>query len=148
MAQSSQKWRENSNKSSSWWIKFFLGLVFLAFAILAYALFKETYKKYQIQKEVDELKHQAEELDQGNQKLRGLVDYFKTQNFSEKEARGKLNVKKEGETMVILKSQENQGEETKTAKQKIEEEQRVANIPNPLRWWSYFFNDKSTLRSP
>ena len=142
MARLSQNWKEGSDKGSSWWIRFFLLIVFLAFVLVAYALFRETYKKYQIQKEVEELEEQAEELSQGNQKLRGLINYFGTKNFSEKEARGKLNVKKEGETLVILRSQEAR-EEDQEKQQKEAEEERLLEIPNPLKWWNYFFEDKT-----
>jgi cell division protein FtsB len=134
-----QNWRKEKRDNSKNWVKFFLIVCLASFAIVAYSLFKETYKKRQIQEEVKKLQEQATSLEQGNQKLKGLIDYFRTQNFSEKEAREKLNVKKEGEKVVILRSQEEQEEEAK--EENLAEEKQLL-IANPLKWWSYFFGER------
>jgi cell division protein FtsB len=134
-----QNWRKEKRDNSKNWVKFFLIVCLASFAIVAYSLFKETYKKRQIQEEVKKLQEQATSLEQGNQKLKGLIDYFRTQNFSEKEAREKLNVKKEGEKVVILRSQEEKEEKTK--EDNLTEEKQLL-IANPLKWWSYFFGER------
>jgi cell division protein FtsB len=134
-----QNWRKEKRDNSKNWVKFFLIVCLASFAIVAYSLFKETYKKRQIQEEVKKLQEQATSLEQGNQKLKGLIDYFRTQNFSEKEAREKLNVKKEGEKVVILRSQEEKEEEAK--EENLAEEKQLL-IANPLKWWSYFFGER------
>lgn len=130
----------NHSDSSGFWIKFFLFISLAVFFLVAYSLVKETRKKYQIQKEVDKLKEEAVSLEQGNQKLKGLIDYFETDNFSEKEAREKLNVKKEGEKLVILKEQEIvlDKEEEESGEEDVK-----PDIPNWLKWFEYFFSDKS-----
>ncbi|MBU2025218.1 MAG: septum formation initiator family protein [Patescibacteria group bacterium] len=130
--------------NSRTWIRFFLFISFLAFVLVTYSLFRETYKKYQIQKEVQDLKNQAAQIEHDNQKLKGLIDYFKTQNFSEKEAREKLNVKKEGESLVILKSQDDNlsGKKNNSNSKLQDPDQESLNIPNPLKWWDYFFKQR------
>lgn len=131
---------KNNTLPSFWsgiWTKLFIAVSIGAFVLVTYALFKETYKKYQIQKEVDELRQEAEQLEKNNQKLRGLVEYFKTENYSEKGAREKLNLKKEGEQVVVLRSPENYTLE-KGETQNEEEPEEIA-MPNPLKWWGYFF---------
>ena len=130
--------RGRNDENSQVWIKFFLTISFLAFVLVTYALFKETYKKYQIQKEVEELQSEADSLKQGNEKLKGLIDYFQTQNFSEKEARGKLNVKKDGEKIVILK-REDETEDAEGNLIEAQDEEVILDLPNPLKWWDYFF---------
>ena len=131
--------QKNNTPPSFWsgfWMKFFIAVSIGAFILVTYALFKETYKKYQIQKEVEELRQEAEQLEKNNQKLRGLVEYFKTENYSEKGAREKLNLKKEGEQVVVLRSPENYAPEKGVAES--EEEPEEIALPNPLKWWDYF----------
>ncbi len=137
MNRTSHNWEKNPRNNSGIWIKFFLAICLASFVLVAYSLFKETYKKRQIQEEVEQLQTQVVSLEQGNQKLKGLIEYFRTQNFSEKEAREKLNVKKEGEKVVILRSQDNQKENSQ--EEDLEEEDLL--IPNPLKWWAYFFGE-------
>lgn len=122
------------------WVRFFLLVGLAAFMIVIYALFKETYKKYQIQKEVDALRLEAENLENGNEKMRGLVEYFKTDNYSEKEAREKLNLKKEGEKVVVLRSEDAPGKEARGNTGNAVQEEN--NMPNPFKWWDYFFKNK------
>jgi hypothetical protein len=126
----------------------------VAFVWTTYSLFKETYRKYQIQKEVETLKFQAESLDRENQKLKGMISYFGTQSFSEKEAREKLNVKKEGEQVVILKEggggkspdnvlqekENNAGEENNNAASP-KTNSFLKEAPNVIKWWDYFFGE-------
>ncbi|MBD3299872.1 MAG: hypothetical protein GF347_00805 [Candidatus Moranbacteria bacterium] len=129
------------------WIKIFGFIVIFSFLVAGYYIVQETYKKLQIKKEVDDLKKQAEELEQGNQKLKGLIEYYKTIGYSEKEAREKLNVKKEGEKVVMIKSEEKKKEsaEQKTANNINEnfEKNFNNNMPNPIKWWDYFFKKRS-----
>ena len=136
-----QNWKKSPKNNSNIWIKFFFAICLISFAVVMYALYKETYKKRQIQEEVQKLKDQAISLEQGNQKLKGLIEYFQTQNFSEKEAREKLNVKKEGEEVVILRFQEDGRE---NAGEEIEESNKDATqtISNPFKWWDYFFGER------
>ncbi|MEA3272976.1 MAG: septum formation initiator family protein [Patescibacteria group bacterium] len=136
-----QNWKKSPKNSSSIWIKFFFAICLVSFAVVMYALYKETYKKRQIQEEVQKLKDQAISLEQGNQKLKGLIEYFQTQNFSEKEAREKLNVKKEGEEVVILRFQESKEKNTGEKEEGLNEEV-VRTISNPLKWWNYFFEER------
>ena len=121
----------------SLWVRFFLLVGVIAFMLVTYALFKETYKKYQIQKEVETLRFEAEDLEKKNEKMRGLVEYFKTDNYSEKEAREKLNLKKEGEKVVVLRSDDSPNKEVRPGTEDLPRQE--INMPNPIKWWDYFF---------
>lgn len=120
-------------------IRFLLIAVALgAIIMISLALTQETYRRYQIQKEIEDLKTQAEKKERDNQKLSSMLEYFKTQDFQEKEAKEKLSVQKEGEKVLMVTGDRNS--ETKT-----EEEVQAANEPkkdertNPRKWWDYFF---------
>lgn len=140
----SQKSKEQP-KNNKLWIRLYLFIVFIAFITAGYNIFKETHKKYQIRKEVDELKAEVKGLEQGNQKIKGLIEYYQTDGFTEKEARKKLNVKKEGEKVVILRKNENQEEDNPTELESNNKEERkdnYTNVSNPSKWWDYFFKEK------
>jgi len=79
-----------------------VGLAVVVF--IGVALGKETYRKYQIQKEIDSLQQEAEKVSEKNQELRQLIEYYQTDAYKELEARKKLGLQKKGEKVVIIKS--------------------------------------------
>jgi cell division protein FtsB len=150
-----RKNRAKKNKASKFWIRFFLIVVLLAFIITGYSIFQEVYQRYQLNKEYAALQAEIQKYEQKNQKQKGLNKYFETSLFSEKEAREKLNVKREGENVVYLKpvkEEENDLEENdletsqepglpneENSDNLNQEEQAAQNLPNPKKWWNYFF---------
>ena len=110
-----------------------------AVVLIALAVTEETYRRYQIQKEIEDLKVQAEKKERDNQKLQGLIQYLKTDDFQEKEAKEQLSLQKEGEKVMVIK-EENTSQNTNqnnefVAPTKPQEDQRS----NSRRWWDYFF---------
>ena len=110
-----------------------------AVVLIALAVTEETYRRYQIQKEIEDLKVQAEKKERDNQKLQGLIQYLKTDDFQEKEAKEQLSLQKEGEKVMVIK-EENTNQNTNqnnefVAPTKPQEDQRS----NSRRWWDYFF---------
>jgi cell division protein FtsL len=114
--------------------------------VISLGVAQETYRREQIQKEIEDLRVQAEKKERENQKLQGLIDYFQTSDFKEKEAKETLSVQKEGENVVLVK------EPTFTEKEKLEMEEERAeteakeaiikkedNRSNLRKWWDYFF---------
>ncbi|MBD3238331.1 MAG: hypothetical protein GF332_01675 [Candidatus Moranbacteria bacterium] len=140
-----------SPRKGNFWNKFFM-LILLAFlAVWSYWMVKVVYRKYQIKKIVQEEKTKAQEFERNNQKLRGELEYFKTRNFIEKEAKEKLNVRKNGEKVAIVKvkpAKEAETEEQKGAEQTNQtdksQNQEPVKIqkPNPIKWWDYFFSSR------
>ena len=106
--------------------------------MISLALTQETYRRYQIQKEIDDLKVQAEKKERENQKLLGMIEYFKTQDFQEKEAKEKLSVQKEGEKVLLVsgdRKNEPVGEEEVSTGKPPQQDNRT----NLRKWWDYFF---------
>ena len=121
-------------------------LLFAALLVLigvAISFSKVTYKRYQLRKEIERLKTQIENLEKRNQEFSSLVEYLKSESFLEKEAREKLNLKKEGEEVVVMPPKI--GEDRETNQGEINEKQATSTqeIPktesNFLKWWRYFF---------
>lgn len=74
------------------------------------------------------------ELEKEHDKLAEKKEYFQSPEFIEEEARNKLNLAKEEETVVILPS--NIEETSQWLKQKGTKEE---NLPNWEKWWDLFF---------
>jgi cell division protein FtsL len=113
-----------------------------AIVMISLALTQETYRRYQIQKEIDDLKTQAEKKERDNEKLKGVIEYFKTDDFQEREAKEKLSVQKEGEKVLMVKGDQPGGNSnTNTAEigaGQTAPEQKD-NRTNLRKWWDYFF---------
>ena len=110
-------------------------LVLILIGIIA-AVGKESYRKYQIDKEVGGIKKEIESLKEENQALSNLLDYFNSEESLEKEARLKLNLLKEGEKLVIITPNKKTDSENQLSED-IEEKQPS----NFEKWLKYLFKD-------
>jgi cell division protein FtsB len=110
-------------------------LVLILIGIIA-VVGKESYRKYQIDKEVGGIKKEIESLKEKNQALSNLLDYFNSEESLEKEARLKLNLLKEGEKLVIITPNKKTDSENQFSED-IEEKQPS----NFEKWLKYLFKD-------
>jgi len=140
------KKRENPDQSRKGviffsWLFFLAGLA--ALVIIGVSLGKETYRKKQIRKEIENLQAEIEKINQENSDLGNLISYLSSQEFQEKEAREKLNLQKEDEKMIVLRKDakpQNSGDaqdENKNAGMKEDK------APNWKKWLELFFSKKS-----
>lgn len=120
-------------------IKSRIFFVFLIPIILALTvgIFQEFYYRYKVQKDLNKLNAEIANLNKQKSELNNLVDYYKNESNLEKEARVRLNLKKEGEKVVIILPQATStGEETISMKLHNGE---LDSLPNYKQWWYYFF---------
>lgn len=101
---------------------------------LGSALSKELYREYTIKKEIDVLKAEIGGMEKDNYELSQLIEYYKTDQYKEAEARKRLNLKAEGEQVVMIDEKEKSVEEVKA-----DEAAQQASVPNRAKWWNYFF---------
>ncbi|MDA3815633.1 MAG: septum formation initiator family protein [Patescibacteria group bacterium] len=138
--------RNIDQKSKKFFLKDFgfrfliiLGVCLLFFIVFKYS--KEAYKQKTVNREIAELQAEIDKLNQDNKNLQGLIEYFQTDDFKEKETKDKLNLVKEGERLVLIKEKE-------IPVETVEEDREVevtVNRPNYYHWWYYFFGiDKTT----
>lgn len=113
--------------------KLFKTVFFLAVLLLAFLVFGEFQKKYQIQKEVAKLQKEIEAIESKNFKLSELLEFYKTSEYRELKARELLNLQKEGEFAVVLPYQE---EASSTVGEVVGGERRESNLK---KWRQYFF---------
>lgn len=121
-----------------------MGICLLVF--IGFSLGKETYRNYQIQKEIQALEEEISSIEKNNNNLTRLIEYFKTESYQEKEARQKLGLQKEEEKVVVITDESIEPEELEmeNAENSIEEfnqseEIQKEEISNPRKWWNFIF---------
>lgn len=124
--------------------KIFLFFIGLALIWLGVSLGQESYRKYQLTKEINALKSEIEKIESNNEQLASLIEFFQQESYLEKEARLKLNLKQPGEKVVIVPQAEQEiveeTENQETAKQSLSKEPAEKRKESNLwQWWEYFF---------
>ena len=114
--------------------KYFVFCLILFLVLVLVAMTKEAYRYYKVSQEIKDLENKIEDLKKSNEELAQEKEYFTSREFLEDEARKKLNMVKEGESVIIVSDPDILEEENKS------EEQRP-KIPNIKLWLEYFFGE-------
>ncbi len=117
--------------SSSLWI--IAGVALVIFSGSSYI--RVVMQKLEIQGEIDRLKAEKEKYEANNSDLAGLLDFFASESYKEREMRLKLNMQKPGEKVVIISRPE--GNTTRDSAAKNEENSSA--FSNVKKWKEYFF---------
>lgn len=112
------------------------GAVILIFISSSYL--KAAFQKAAIQKELAILAREKEKLETNNRDLAGLLDYFASESYKEREMRVKLDLQKPGEQVIII-SQEGENASPVNLSAGAGDNSRFANLK---KWWNYFFGNK------
>src|SRR3989339_864460 len=86
--------------------KVFLFILIIATIWVVLICLKITNKRYQMAKEIANIQQQISQLKKENQDLTIAIESFNNPSFLEKEAKRRLNLRKEGEEVVILPKNE------------------------------------------
>lgn len=123
--------------------KVFLFAILLAVIWLGLVSVKSYYRKYQLDQEIARLKIEIGKTDQRNQEIANLIDYLGNPDFLEKEAKEKLNLKKEGESVIMVPEAAISEQEiaTRPVATPEPETKKMSGIRenNLIKWWRYFF---------
>lgn len=92
----------------------------------------ELRKKYAIRAEIRKLEAEIAELESQNQEFLELLNYLKTPEYKERQARSLLHLQKPGEFAVALPARE----EEQVAAEALPQ---TPNKSNLQKWWEYFF---------
>jgi len=119
-------------------------LILLIF--ISIALGKAIYRRYAIHKEIAGIRQEIDKAEGKNKELSELINYFSTDAFQEKMARQKLNLQKEGETVVAIPVKKKTDETAILGTNNNEQDSNTketpeVNIGNPQKWWLYFFSN-------
>lgn len=129
---------DRSNKYATIFSKVILIPAIIIIILVLVAVTRETYKKNQIQKEIDILQEKAKQINKENLKIQEKITYFESKEYQEKEAKDKLSLQNPDENVVIIKpgiTKETKIEEIARAFVPKEEQK----TSNPIKWWRYFF---------
>lgn len=109
------------------WAKYFW------FAIVLYMLFtvgRLAYKNYQLNLKEAQLNTDIATLENEIQNLRNDIVYYQSDEYKDKMLRARLNLKKEGEEVVVI---------TPAPEAEVVAERLELPKNNPQRWLWYFF---------
>lgn len=116
--------------------KQFIILLVVIFVFAFISLGKESYRYFRIVQEVKDLEKKIEELKTSNEELIKTREFYQSEEFLEQEAKKKLGYAKEGESVIIIASNQEQELEPQT------QTQPSAKTSNFKLWWDYFFKNK------
>lgn len=93
---------------------------------------KLVYKNYELRKQEEKLRSDIASLENEIQDLKNKIVYYQSDAYKEKMIRAKLNMKKEGEEVVVI-----------AANPEPEKEDSMPEEPksNPQKWVDYFFGE-------
>lgn len=121
----------------------FLGIS-AALLVASALIFMTGYGKYaknkEIEREIEDLKRQAEQISGEKDSLAERIAYLQTQEFKEREAKEKLNLKKPDEAVVIIKPSVQGDETSRDADVSPAKEPEKPELSNRMKWWNHFFS--------
>jgi len=112
-------------------------IVLVVVFVMGSALARELYREYKIQKDIEALKVQISDMEKDNYELAQFIEYLKTDESKEAEARKRLNLKADGEKVVMIDEASQSNVVTQPNAAAAEE-----NVSNYRKWWNYFFVNK------
>ena len=119
--------------------KLFILASVLVIIFLGTNLGREFYRKYQIQREIASLQSDINSLEKNSYKLSQLIEYYKTDEYKEAQARERFGLGKEGENMIIMV----EANDVETDIEIERETNDSEGLPNYKKWWNYFFKHTS-----
>lgn len=97
---------------------------------------REYMTRHAVTEEIKKLEANVKELEERKTSLLATLEYFQSPLFQEQEAREKLGLTKQGETVVVLPEVRVVEPEIPAKSQNNQIETSAAN---PVRWWQFFF---------
>jgi len=123
--------------------KIFLFVILLLIIWLGIVSIKTSYRKHQLDQEISILKAEIDKLGNKDSELSQLIKYFESHELLEKEAKEKLNLKREGESVVMVPeaaiSQNlfTSGESPADVFEQLSAGEKEKN--NLVKWWKFLF---------
>lgn len=117
--------------------KLIMGVVGVAVVLILFSLAQEMNRRWQVQREVQQLDSQLKNMQRQVVELENLNQYFRTDDYQERLAREKLNFQAPGEKVVLIP------EAKPIADTPVIDDQPQEAPPSiPMRWWQLFFVDE------
>lgn len=125
----------DGNSRSFFYSKFFILLVLLAAAFVAFAFLRSFYQDYQVRQEIERLKSEAENLEAKKLEMLEILKYVSSEEYAEEKARLEFNMIKPGEQTAVIK----RGSSTFIQSGQVDNKMLESNsLSNPLKWLNIF----------
>lgn len=118
--------------------RLFMVTGFAVLIFLGVSIGKEITRRVEITQRVSSLENEIASLENKNTQLSDLINYFKSESYQEREARLKLNLKKEGEQVIIIPN-DSLNNESVTADNPDQSSGTASSPSSAKKWWNYFF---------
>ncbi len=106
------------------------------------AIVREIVRSATVRRQVDRLRQELAVEAQRQGELDDLIGYLASPTFQEREARLKLNLKKSGERVIVIPTDDNTNAVTGRDGQPIDADSTLTKPPG--RWWNYFFGARTS----
>ena len=120
----------------SWWVVVVSGGLVMVFGV---AIIREMVRTRQIRDQLGQLRSQISSEEQRHEQLKELIAYLSSPTFQEREARLQLGLKKSGERVILVPTDENGNSNASGLGTTRAGEEVSGSIPS--RWWQYFFSE-------
>lgn len=127
-----------TSRTQSPFKKFFISRLFLIIMLVVAVFFainyaRAYYQEYKVKQEISALREEVKHLEQKKLESLKILKYVTSDAFVEEKARTELNLKKQGEQVVVVTGQE----EEKKGVRAGNETGEIRYLSNPMRWWYY-----------
>ncbi|MFA4937484.1 MAG: septum formation initiator family protein [Patescibacteria group bacterium] len=113
--------------------RLFIIIAIIAIVIIGVAFTKNLVRRAELTTEINALHSKVASFEQKNQELSGLIEYLKSSEFQEKEARLRMGLRKPDEQVIILPN------ESQNVEGDLSSMQPKMDEANWQKWWNYFF---------
>jgi cell division protein FtsB len=114
--------------------KLFTVLVIAVIFLVGLAFYQDFIKQQDLSQELTKLDTDIAQLADKKIELARLIDILESSNYTEREARLRLGLKKEGEKVISVPANARPSGEVLGQATKLENKK-----PNPLQWFDFFF---------
>lgn len=114
--------------------KIFLVVLIVLVFLAGSAAFRSLYRNYKVNREITRLENKVDNLKKEKIESMKILEYVSSKKFAEKKARTELNMKKDGENVMVIKDENEQDKESA--------EDKKQKVSNAVKWWYYFTNKK------
>lgn len=134
-----------NNDGMHWRISLRLGMVALLAAggYLGYKSWEEHERNARIQSEIALLEAEAAKVRRENETLAQKIEYFASPDFQEQEAKKKLGLRRQEESVIALHETSvfspEVGDHGDSQLQRVYQERNSDTTPNYRKWWRRFF---------
>lgn len=132
--------KKYQRKKISVWFLVFISIVLFGFMLLSF--YEAFMKKSALDSELEDMEEKVITLENDNQSLRQMIDYFKSSEFLSLSAKQKLGMKRPDEEVIIIPDQPTVAtldDSSNPPGVSSSEESAFSWKQNPARWWNYFF---------